>query len=144
MGALRQSLCGVPAARLLRSFPIDVTISVVATSNATFHGDGCTDVGWISAAGIDLGRVTINGDLGKIDCGNGTSHTDALKSLNVQSLGRFGTATGAPDVFTNTTVVKGDVQQAIIKAIDKGGGTGSVGSLFIGGSLIGGAAMNWP
>lgn len=108
-------------------------------------GDGFTYVGWINAPGIDLGNVSIHGDLGKIVCGDGVSKTDALKSLNVQSLGRFATNTGAPDnVCTidgkfDNLVVRGDIDGAFVQVIDSGGGhRGSIGTVNIGGSVIGG------
>jgi hypothetical protein len=120
----------------------NITVSVVRGPT----GDGFTYVGWINAEFIDLGAVTIHGDLGKIQCGDGGSKTDALKSLHVQSLGRFGTNTGAPNLFDaidgrlGSLVVKGDVRNADVSVIDSGGGhRGSIGSIKIGGSLTGGA-----
>jgi hypothetical protein len=44
-------------------------------------------------SGIDLGVVTVKGDLGKILCGDGNADKPALKSLSVRSMGVFGTAT---------------------------------------------------
>jgi hypothetical protein len=51
------------------------------------HGDGLVNVGFINAAGRDLGTVTIGSDLAKIDCGSGSATTPALKALNVGSMG---------------------------------------------------------
>ncbi len=116
----------------------NITLSVTRGST----GDGFTYVGWINATGIDLGAVTIHGDLGMIVCGDGVSKTDALKSLNVQSLGRFGTNTGAPNLDSTidgrlgSLAVTGDVQGVFFDVIDSSGKhRASIGSATIGGSL---------
>ncbi len=81
------------------------TITVTAKpqdvfGNGQIRGDGLATIGFIDASGgggIDLGAVTIRGDLGKIKAGDATLTTPGLAALNVSSLGRFGTDTGAPD-----------------------------------------------
>ena len=87
----------------------DANLSVTAAAQAGFDGDpngvkgnGFVNVGAISAAvdqgilqfanGIDLGTVTIDGDLGRIHVGD-TTTTAAIHSLVVRSIGRFGTTT---------------------------------------------------
>jgi hypothetical protein len=119
-------------------------VTVTATPSLAHGGDGFAAVGAIDATGIDLGTVTIDGDLGRILAGDGDTATTALKGLAVQSLGRYGTATGAPDLTTTLEgrlgflTVKGDVRLASVAAM--GGSDGTMGPVFIGGSLIGGDA----
>ncbi len=108
-------------------------------------GDGFANLGYIKASGVNLGTVTVPGDLGKIVAGNGTG--TALKTLSVHSLGVFGTSTGAPDLTSLITGalgalrVAGDVKEAVLQVSGLGGhnSDGKLGSVTIGGSLIGGA-----
>ena len=97
--------------------------------------------GYIDASGIDLGNVTIKGDLASIFCGNGNAADGpALKTLNVRSMGRFGTATSGgfagleSDIQgkLNALVVAGDVKDVFFHT------TGGIGAVTIKGSLIGG------
>jgi hypothetical protein len=44
-------------------------------------------VGFLNAAGLDLGKITIDGDLGRILAGDDNSVTPAAKSLVVGSIG---------------------------------------------------------
>jgi hypothetical protein len=53
-------------------------------------GDGAVNVGAIDASGMNLGKVSIEGDLGQIDIGTGDARKAALKSLSLQSLGAMG------------------------------------------------------
>jgi len=76
------------------------SITITATPNSDHDGDGRVNVGYIKATGIDLGAVTIDGDLAKLGAGDATLTTPGVKSLSVVSLGRFDTTTGAPDAFT--------------------------------------------
>src|SRR4030095_3213865 len=118
----------------------------VTAKRTSLGGDGFVNVGYIEAIGIDLGKVVIRGDLGVIDAGDGVRATGAIKSLSVQSLGRFGLDTGAPDLKSDIDgrvgklVVKSDVDQAFARVIDSGGANGKIGSITIGGSVIGGVA----
>ncbi len=122
----------------------NITISVAPANDPPngIHGDGFTSVGYLNATGIDLGVVTIHGDLGKVTAGDGMSKTDGLKALNVQSFGAFGTSTGAPDLFSkvdgklDSLVVKGSMDGSL-QVIDSGGGhRADLGSVTIGGSLF--------
>ena len=69
-------------------------------------GDGFVGVGLIDAAGsnggisINLGKVTIDGDLSEIRAGTGSFTVPAVKSLTVQSLGELGYGT---NYFTDLT-----------------------------------------
>jgi len=53
-------------------------------------GDRLVDVGTIEASGIDLGKVSIKGDIGRIDAGSGADKVPAVKSLKANSIGERG------------------------------------------------------
>ena len=119
----------------------DITASVVTRSAA---GDGLVNIGHIDASGRDLGAVHISGDLGDIDCGDATTSTPALKSLNARSMGLFGRATqgGTGDL---ESVINGGLGKLIIQhdlvgthLFVNAGGDGTIGSVFVGGSILGG------
>ena len=115
----------------------NITITVTEVGAA---GDGTVNVGFINGTGIDLGAVSVAGDLGKIVAGTG-GKTAAIKSLSAHSLGKQGLNTGAPNLESDINgalgalKVSGDVQDAFV-AVSKG----AIGSIAIGGSLIGGTA----
>jgi hypothetical protein len=121
-----------------------VGLTVTAARNATTGGDGLVNVGQVDAAdptaSLDLAAVVIDGDLGRLQAGDATTATTGLASLTVQSLGRFGTATGSPDLQTavsgrlGTLRVKSDVVGAFVSVT--GGDDGKIGSVLVGGSLI--------
>jgi len=115
----------------------NVTISVKQTGT----GNGLTNVGYINATGNSLGAVSVAGDLGRINVGG--AGKVGLASLNVFSLGRQGTSsqqTGGSLVSNitslGTLLVTTDINQAFINV-----GAG-IGSVKVGGSLIGGTAAN--
>ncbi|MGB8170755.1 MAG: hypothetical protein WCF18_24840 [Chthoniobacteraceae bacterium] len=117
-------------------------------------GDGLVNVGYIDATStdggtsIDLGNITISGDLGRIVAGDATTKTAGVKSLSVGTMGRYGTDTQSgvmPSLGSTITgglgsfKSRGDVKGTSL--IVTGGMTaadGKIGSLAIGGSLIGG------
>src|SRR5829696_6116911 len=107
-------------------------------------GDGSANVGHINAAGMDLGTVLVDGDLGAIDAGDGVTATSACRGLAVQSLGRFGTSTGAPDLASDfdgrldRLTVRSDVFEAAVNVTDSAGANGRIGSVLVGGSVVGG------
>lgn len=109
------------------------------------NGNGLADVGFIDATGLDLGVVSLRGDLGAIDAGDPTSSTPAIKSLAVQSVGRFGLETGAVDLNSNLV---GSLGKLTVKSdfcgnlSITGGVDGNLGSVTIGGSLMGGTVDN--
>jgi len=115
--------------------------------NITIAGiSDAVDVGYINAAGIDLGTVSIGGDLGRIHAGlAGTGHS-AITSLTINSLGADGTSTQAAggnlvSLFSGpvpTITINGNIDQADIGV--GGGPLGAIGSLTVTGSVIGGAA----
>ncbi len=105
-------------------------------------GDGLVSVGRINGGAHALGKVVVPGDLAVIDAGDGTQ---SVASLSVRSMGKFSTFTqpaGADlhsdlDGVFGTLNVKGDVEGVTIAVI---GGSGILGTVNIGGSLIGGGA----
>lgn len=98
-----------------------------------FGGNGFVNVGAIDATGVNLGTVSVKGDLGAIDAGG-------IKSLTVQSIGRLGTSTqeaGGSVALTvsgriGTLAVKSDSVGAALTA-------SGFGAIRIGGSIIGGS-----
>ncbi len=101
-------------------------------------GDGFVNIGRIVATGLDLGFVSVKGDLGKIVCGNAGSPLPALKSLAVRSMGLFGTSTqGAGNLVSDITgdigalSIAGDALGVQLKI------AGSIGTVKIGGDLQG-------
>ena len=114
----------------------DVTITVV-----TGGGDGVAHVGFIDATGIDLGSVSVPGDLGRIIAGDKVKSSPAIDQLTVGSVGvqpitatqeTGGSLLSVISGKLNTLTVAGDVNLAVISA------TGKIGSAEIGGNLIGG------
>lgn len=69
---------------------LDVAVTVARRS-----GNGRADLGYLNAAGFDLGDVRIEGDLGRIDAGAGF-FGHGVSSLTVRSIGRQGLGTQAP------------------------------------------------
>lgn len=118
------------------------TIKTVAVRSRTTGGDGFAAVGEIVATGVDLASVTIDGDLGRIVAGDGMTRTTGLRALSVHSLGRFGASTGAASLKTTingalgSLRVTGDMREAIVEVV--GESDGRLGTVMIGGSLIGG------
>ncbi len=105
-------------------------------------GDGHVNVGYINAAGVNLGTVKIQGDLGALDAGSGQANVTAVKSLSVASLGAHGTSTGAPDLESQiegtlgALIVTGSVDGAFVRV----GSGGNLGSVTVGGSIRGAVA----
>lgn len=118
---------------------------------AVFQGVGVSvlspagngNVGHIFADGNDLGKVVIQGDLGRIIAGDDFPNTTGIKSLSVGSLGALGLTTGAPDLdsFVIGKIghldVGGNIVNASLKTL-----IGDIGKITIGGALVGGAEDN--
>jgi hypothetical protein len=103
------------------------------------NGDGKVNAGFIDAHGIDLGTVSVSGDLGQVDAGNAVLTTPAIASLTVDSLGALGGATQALGaVFPTQSDVVGKITTLKITGAFKGflnvtGGTyGDIGTASIG------------
>ena len=120
------------------------TITTVAVRSVANGGDGFAAIGQIDATGLDIGTVTIDGDLGRILAGDATTTTAGLGALKVHSLGRFGTFTGATNLTSTiqgavaSLTTKTDVREASFRV--QGGASATLAAVTIGGSLIGGAA----
>src|SRR5208337_1695376 len=120
-----------------------------AASGATLtikviSGSPDVEVGFIKATGIALGAVTVQGNLGGIDAGDGVT-TPGLASLSVQTMGAYGTTTQAPGSLESDVLgplgvltVVGNIDGAFINV--SGGSAGTIGQVNVGGSLVGGAA----
>jgi len=121
---------------------INVTISATPVSGSL----GVVDVGFINSTNNDLGNVTVGGDLGRILVGDTNHSTQAIKSLTVGSMGVQGLTTQAAGGNLNTLIagpvgsitINGDLNGV---AIGIGGGShGTLGTLTVKGSIIGGPA----
>jgi uncharacterized repeat protein (TIGR01451 family) len=110
-------------------------------------GDGLVHLGFLNAAGIDLGKVSIKGDLGKILAGDSATDTIAISTLTVNSVGLFGLVTqgGLGDLSSSINGGLGRLKVAgdfVDAALNVGGGSdGGIQSIVIGGNLIGGSAV---
>lgn len=113
----------------------------VRPSPGVFVGNGQVDVGMI-LTNLDLGTVTVGGDLGKINAGDLNPATPAITTLTVTSLGQRVTGTGASDTnsFINGAIrsvrVSNDVVSARLDA------TGRLFDVRIGGSIFGGTSAD--
>lgn len=128
-----------------------VNVSITAKPDpANGGGDGTVNVGYIQANGRDLGTVFVEGDLGVFDAGNPGNPASACKGLTVHSLGQFGTSTGAPSLLglidgrLDKLTVKYDVRETVVDVRDSVGSNGTIGSVFVGGSVIGGSSVTIP
>ena len=116
----------------------NLTLKVIRASG----GDGLAHVGAISAT-TDLGVVTLRGDLGQIDAGDGIHTTPGLKGLKVASMGEFGLTTQSagltPSLISN---LEGSVGQISVAGNMDGASIlvndGAIGPVTLGGSLLGG------
>jgi hypothetical protein len=103
-------------------------------------GDGVAHIGEIIAFGKDLGRVVSKGDLSRILAGDTMNPAPALELL---SLGSYGVFDGATQLggAAQTSTIMGGVPKVIIRGDLAGGAIsiqGSVTSMKIGGSILGG------
>jgi len=126
---------------------ITITAKPSAIGNFNF-GDGFANVGFINGTGINLGTVSVHGDLGRIDAGDGTSATLGLTSLTIHSMGAYGTTTQTTGGNLKSTIegklgalnVAGDIDGAYID-VEAGANSaqvpGTIGAVTIGGSLLG-------
>lgn len=117
-----------------------ITVSVVRSG----AGNGLAHVGQILATGVDLGNVTVNGDLARIRSGDSNPGTRGLGVLNVQSIGLEGTFTGAPNLQTEVVgSIRGiNVTHSIYGAYIRTEAAGNIDTMTIGGSLFGGSFAN--
>jgi hypothetical protein len=114
----------------------NITISVLKNPAG---GDGSVKVDHIEGGTNNFGTISIQGNLGDIDCGSGKGAT-AIGTLHVQGLGPYETVPlgGTGDLISTINgslgrlFVKGNVENAALKV------THDIESISIGGSLIGG------
>jgi hypothetical protein len=114
-------------------------------------GDVRANVGFINATGVDLGLVSIPGDLGRVIAGDNDS-APGIASLRVRSLGDEGLATqgGTGDLHSIITGPLGSLHVSLsvanatldVQGIGANPALGRIGSIFIGNDLAGGAADN--
>jgi len=107
----------------------DGTSITITAKRGPLGGDGLVNVGTIVATGLDLGTVTVKGDLFDIDAGKNTPGSK-VAAINVDSTTGDGTWSLACSVGSLT--VKTDVTGTEIAVIGA-----SLGKLSIGGSLLG-------
>jgi hypothetical protein len=131
----------------------EVTVNLFDISaahfGAKFHGTsinvqiaapstmGFADIRAINAKGIDLGRVTVAGDLGQIDAGDADLSTPAIRRLQAAQMGFFGAAGQLAGQDTMSKIrgplVKLQLDELLSAFINVvGGGTGSIEQLSIG------------
>ena len=101
------------------------------------NGDGVADIA-INAGTNDLGTVKVAADLESITAGSGSSTVLAIKSLTVNSIGRFEGITGKVQGSkvagsVGALTVKGNVDGTFFSV------SSGIGSIAIGGSLLGGS-----
>jgi hypothetical protein len=122
----------------------DLTITAQRTA---LGGDGQVNVGRIEASGVDLGKVSVAGDLRAIFAGDVNLATPGLTLLKMGSMGLLGVSTqGASGV--GFSVIQGklgalEIETDLVDApisVFAGAGKLAFGSVSIGGSIIGGAA----
>lgn len=123
--------------------------NITVTSRQTTNGDGLANIGHIDAAGLDLGRVRIPGDLGQIDAGDANFETPGVVVLRVNSLGRFGLVTQPLLAASLASNILGDMPLLQVNGMVLGaffsvegasdGTSGNIASIKIGGSLRGNA-----
>ena len=129
------------------TFDVDLTSRIFAGTDFTVSvtkmggGDGIVIIGHVDAGLNNLGTVKIAGDLGDIDAGNADGEVPGIKSLTVNSLGRFDQRGNGDKVsivlgHVGSLVVKGDMIDTYFQV------NGNLTSASIGGSLIGGDAQS--
>lgn len=124
-------------------------IGITMTVQRQAYGDGLADVGAIRATNLDVGAVSVPGDLGQIDAGltnplGSSGPGIGLDSLKVRSMGRLGIQTQAVggslvseiDGSIGTLTVTGDLKDVTISPGFTIGLFGTVANLTVGGSLI--------
>ncbi|MES2598031.1 MAG: DUF4394 domain-containing protein [Verrucomicrobiota bacterium] len=115
----------------------NITITAVPVAG---RGDSFANIGHINATGVDLGKVSVNGDLGRIDAGQTGNATPGLASLTVQSMGAF-SGTQVPTDSSTVSNIVGKLGGLTVKSdfmnsqISVTGADGAITSIFIGGNL---------
>ena len=81
----------VPETSLVGTLNSRAPVTITAR-RGPIGGDGLIAVGFIDAGGIDLGKVVVDGDLGRIEAGDTTDPTRGLKSLESHERCSFGSS----------------------------------------------------
>lgn len=139
---------GPNGASLFQKLTLDSTftganITITAKPSAD-GGNGFVNLGYLDAVGVDLGIVSIAGDVARVTVGSvgGDTKVPAMKSLTVQSIGLLGDSTltgtglGFIGVETQGALPKLTVKDDLRGSIDIGD-NGSLGTITIGGSMVG-------
>jgi hypothetical protein len=102
-------------------------------------GDGQSSIGFIDARGVDLGSVSLSGDLGRIIAGDENRATTGLNKLKVTTFGRFGSATQPPNDRSLVSEISGEVSRITVQQDITSVEIAALGidSLFVGGSVYG-------
>lgn len=120
-------------------------VDIIVKTRVAGNGDGLANVGILDATGVDLGTVTIHGDLGQILVGDSVTSTRAIKSLNLHTFGVAdtiaGNTLGASNVLGSlgALVVTGDMASVNFGVSASAAADATIGNIFIGGSLRGGS-----
>jgi hypothetical protein len=105
------------------------------------EGNGKVNVGFLNAAGVDLGKVIVRGDLGQIDAGSFSDPHAAIKLLKVQNLAALGTATQDDTAPSLHSDIEGNLKRVIVGHDIGPGATlaiaGKAGPIIVGGNLDG-------
>lgn len=134
----------------------NLTIDVTDQSGLDVGNLLHTSIGFINAGGNDLGKVVVDGDINKIVAGDTNSLTAGISSLTVESWGTTDVTAGYQAVefdsivigAITTLTVKGDFTNGYLHVIGsdtnrtdgiapKTNSHGKIGTLSIGGSIIG-------
>ncbi len=114
----------------------------ITAKRTTAGGNGFVNLGFLDANGVDLGAVSLAGDLGRIAAGTvgGDVKVPGVKSLAVQSIGMLGSSTQTAGGNTDSILegalpkltVKGDLRATLTL---NGATDGKLGAATIGGSF---------
>lgn len=112
--------------------------NLAVTVKKGFGGNGNVNLGAIDAHGVDLGTVTLPGDLGQIDAGDGNLKVPAIKALSVKTLGAVAGTQPAGTINPLVSDIDGTLSKLTVKELMEGainvtGGTGAkIGSATLG------------
>lgn len=118
----------------------DITVKARVAGN----GDGLVNVGGIDATGLDLGNVSVHGDMGFILAGNSATDTPGLRSLAVTSFGGVDSLAGTSPAASlvrgalGTLTVTTDFVAANLSVQAVAVVNARIGSVFVGGSVFSG------
>jgi hypothetical protein len=117
-------------------------LSITAKRPAGITGAAAlVHVGYINATGVDLGKMLVQGDVGRIDAGDDLTPERGVVSLTAQSLGRFGLSTQLPGGSSQSDII------GALKSLKLADGmrdatlsvSGDIGTVAIKGDVLGSA-----